>query len=524
MSGNIKQERTEVAKVKKYLIAHDLGTSSNKATLFSTEGKLIRSHTVPYDVHFFHKNRAEQDTKDWWDAVCAATKEIIAGVDPSDVLAISFSSQMQACVVVDRGGNALRPAMIWADQRAEKQARELEDKVGFERMYELNGHRISASYSIEKLMWIRDNEPEIYEKTYKMLLAKDYIICRLTGRFVTDYSEASGTDAFDLRGLKWSEEIMEAAQIDIRKMPELHASTDVVGHLTQAAAEELGLTADTSVVCGGGDGPCSALGAGSIESGQMFLSFGTSAWIAGTSDQVLLDRDKTLICFGHVIPGKYMPCGTMQAAGSSYSYIKNALCKEEEKKAKEQGISVYDILNQLVGQSPSGAKGLIFLPYMLGERSPRWNPDTSGSFLGIKMEHEKCDYIRAVLEGVAMNLNIILNAHKENLEITDLILTGGGAKGDVLAQVLSDVLNVNLHRLDHVEEATSIAAAVIAGIGVGVFKDFTVIHQFVKQESFFAPDQNAEKIYRFQKQCFEKGYQCLKEYYKLEKNIGSDNQ
>jgi len=507
----------EVAEVERYLIAHDLGTSSDKVSLFSTEGKLVKSYTIPYDVHFFHKNYAEQNTEDWWEAVCTATRKIVEDIDPKAVLAISFSSQMQACVVVDKEGNALRPAMIWADQRAEEQAEQLVQKIGAKRLYELNGHRVSASYSIEKLMWIRDNEREIYEKTYKMLLAKDYIICRLTGEFVTDYSEASGTDAFDLKRLKWSGEVLEAAGISLDKMPELHASTDVIGSLSTSAAEALGLTTGTVVVCGGGDGPCSALGAGSIESGQMFLSFGTSSWIAGTTDEVFLDQEKTLICFGHVIPGKYMPCGTMQAAGSSYSYIKNALCKEEEKLAEEQGESVYDILNQLVLQSPVGAKGLVFLPYMLGERSPRWNPDTSGSFLGIKMEHEKCDYIRAVLEGVAMNLSIILEAQKERTEITDLVLTGGGAKGDVLAQILSDVLNVNLHRLDHVEEATSIAAAVIAGVGVGVFEDFTVIHQFVKQVRDFVPNQDVQGVYEEQKVRFEKGYQCLREYYEVEK-------
>ena len=268
-------------------------------------------------------------------------------------------------------------------------------------MYEINGHRVSPSYSIEKLMWIKEHEPEIYGKTIKMLLAKDYIICRLTGAFVTDYSEASGTDVFDLRHLKWSEEILEAAGIDPGKLPELHASTDVIGEMTAEAAVELGLTTKTKVVCGGGDGPCSALGAGCVEDGQLFLSFGTSAWIAGTSGRVELDREKTLIGFGHVVPGKYMPCGTMQAAGSSYSYIREALCQEEERHAEETGESVYELLNQLVCQSPPGAKGLIFLPYLLGERSPRWNPDTSGSFLGIRMEHQKCDYVRAVLEGIA---------------------------------------------------------------------------------------------------------------------------
>lgn len=506
----------------KYLIAHDLGTSSNKASLFSTEGRLIKSCTVPYDVHFFQKNCAEQNPQDWWDAVRMATTKIVEGIRPEDVLGISFSSQMQACIVVDKQGKALRPAMIWADLRAKEQAGQLIERVGADRMYELNGHRVSASYSIEKLMWIRDNEPDIYAGTYKMLLAKDYIICRLTGKFVTDYSEASGTDVFDLRKLEWSKEILEAAEIDIDKLPKLHASTDVIGKLTKEAAEALGLTTETLVVCGGGDGPCSALGAGSIEPGQMFLSFGTSAWVAGTSDKVFLDKEKTLICFGHVIPGKYMPCGTMQAAGSSYSYIKNTLCKEEEKRAQIEEVPVYELLNQLVMESPAGAKGLIFLPYMLGERSPRWNPDTSGSFLGIKMEHEKCDYVRAVLEGAAMNLDIILKAHRENADIEELVLTGGGAKGDVLAQILSDVLGVTLGRLDNVESATSIAAAVIAGVGVGVFEDFSVIHQFVKREGVFSPDRKKKEVYDRQKRLFEEGYRCLKSYYKMESNYSGN--
>lgn len=498
----------------KYLISHDLGTSSNKASLFSTEGKLIDSYTVPYDVHFFHKNYAQQDPEDWWGAVCKATREIVKQIDPEEVLAISFSSQMQACIAVDEKGTVLYPAMIWADHRAEAQAEELIRKIGFDRMYEINGHRVSPSYSIEKLMWLREEKPEIYAKTYKMLLAKDYIICRLTGEFVTDYSEASGTDAFDLRHLKWSEEILAAAGIDREKMPKLHASTDVIGSLTKEAAESLGLTCETKVVCGGGDGPCSALGAGSIKDGQMFLSFGTSAWIAGTSGEVNLDREKTLIGFGHVVPGKYMPCGTMQAAGSSYSYIKEALCAEEVRQAEETGESVYELLNRLVLQSPPGAKGLIFLPYLLGERSPRWNPDTSGSFLGIRMEHKKCDYVRAVLEGIAMNLSVILEAQREHMEGKELVLTGGGAKGDVLAQILSDVLGVPLHRLDHVETATSIAAAVIAGVGVGVFKDFSVVDQFVKTDKTFYPREEYREVYDRQKKLFELGYQCLLPYYR----------
>ena len=500
----------------RYLIAHDLGTSGNKASLFSEEGVLVASYTAPYDVHFFNRNCAEQDPEDWWQAVCLATREVMKGISKEDVLGISFSAQMQACVVVDESGRALRPAMIWADLRAEEEAALLAERVGAEKMNQITGHRISAAYSLEKLMWIRKHEPEVYAKTYRMLLAKDYIICRMTGEFVTDYSEASGTDAFDLQNLVWSEEIVRASEINPELLPELHASTDVIGQMKTEIAEELGLDPGTKVVCGGGDGPCSALGAGSFDNGQMFFSFGTSAWIAGTSDRMFLDRGRTLICFGHVIPGKYMPCGTMQAAGSSYAYIIDALCKEERKIAEEKGGSVYDTVSQMVMDSPAGAKGLVFLPYLLGERSPRWNSDTSGSFLGIRTEHEKKDYIRAVLEGIAMNMDIILQAQRENGPVEELVLTGGGARGDVAAQILADVLGLPLHRLDHVETATSIAAAVIAGVGIGLFEDFSVVHQFIHCEKTFTPDLAKKKVYDRQKKLFEIGYQGLLEYYKAD--------
>ena len=192
------------------LIAHDLGTSGDKATLFTTKGRQIRSFTVPYDVHFFNGNYAEQDPENWWDAVCDATKAVLEGEDPSKVAAMSFSAQMQGCLVVDKNGVPLRDAIIWADQRAVEEAEQLEKKIGAKRMYEITGHRVSPSYSIEKLMWLKKHEPEVYEKTYKMLQAKDYIISRATGKFVTDYSDASGTNALDLRKLEWSEEIIKA--------------------------------------------------------------------------------------------------------------------------------------------------------------------------------------------------------------------------------------------------------------------------------------------------------------------------
>lgn len=497
----------------KYFIAHDLGTSGNKASLFTTEGKLVCSDTVSYDVRFFHGNYAEQNPEDWWQAIIASTRRITETIPAEDVLAISFSAQMQCCLITDRDGIPLYPAIIWADQRAEEEKQLLEEKIGFDRMYEITGHRVSASYSLPKLMWLKKHRPELYEKTHCMLQAKDYIIHRLTGAFVTDYSDGSGTNAMDLKNLCWSEEILAAADIDSRKLPPLHPSTDVAGCLTKEAAELLGLTRETKVVIGGGDGPCSALGAGCIHPDELFLTFGTSAWIGGTTDTIFTTEDKVIPCFAHVIPGKYMPCGTMQAAGSSYSYIKNALCKEETEAAKAAGKDPYEVMNAMITSSPAGAKNLIFLPYLLGERCPRWNPDTSGSFLGIKPCHEKADYVRAVVEGIAMNLEIILSVYRRKLPAEKLIFTGGGAKGDVVAGIIADILQARLTRPDHVEEATSIAAAVIAGVGTGIYKDFSAVENYLTIQDTIDPAEEAKEIYAPLKKLFEESYRALEPLY-----------
>jgi xylulokinase len=485
--------------MEQFIIAHDLGTSGDKATLFTTKGKQLRSHTVPYDVRFFNGNYAEQDPENWWDAVCDATKAVLEGEDPKKVAAMSFSAQMQGCLLVDRNGVPLRDSLIWADQRAVEEAKELEEKIGADRMYRITGHRVSPSYSIEKLMWLKKHEPENYAKAYKMLQAKDYIIQRATGEFVTDYSDASGTNALDLRKLEWSDEILTAAGIDKDKLPILKKSTDIAGYIQERVAGEIGLPAGTPVVCGGGDGPCSAVGAACIHDGEFYLTFGTSAWIGGTTTDPFIDEDKTLFCFAHVIPGKYMPCGTMQAAGSSYSYIRRALCDGKP----------YEELNQMIEKSPVGAKNLIFLPYMLGERSPRWNPDTSAAFLGIKPEHEKKDYVRAVIEGIAMNMELILQSYRKQADISDMCLTGGGAKGRVVAQTLADVMNVELRMPDCVEEATAIGAAVIAGVGVGVFDGFEDVKRFLKFTDRVEPKKENVAEYEKLKPIFDEAYTCM---------------
>ena len=488
-----------------YLIAHDLGTSGNKATLFTVDGKLVTSCVIPYDVHFFGQNYAEQNPDDWWNAVCLATKRVLEGIFPSEVAAVSFSAQMQCCLMADKEGKPLRPAIIWADQRASKEAEQLEKEIGFDRMYEITGHRLSPAYTIEKVMWVKENEPEVYAKTEKVLQAKDYILFRLTGIFATDHSDASGTNAFDLEELDWSEEILQAAGISSQKLPQLHASTDVIGTVTKEAAASTGLCQGTPVVCGGGDGPCAALGAGCIRENQLFATFGTSAWIGGTTKKKFLDEEKVFFCFAHVIPGCYMPCGAMQAAGSSYSYIRKVLGADKS----------YEELNRMIEQSPAGAKELVFLPYLLGERSPRWNFKTSGAFLGIRPHHMAQDYVRAVIEGVGYNLDLILQAYRKYLTVDSMILTGGGAKGDVVCQILSDIFCARLHTPDHVEEATSIAAAMIAGVGAGVYDGFDKIDWFLKLKKEYIPNKDNEKVYEKLKGIFDSSYFALRPVFEM---------
>lgn len=497
----------------KYLIAHDLGTSGDKATLFTTDGELVRSITYVYPTHFFRSTWAEQDPEDWWSAVCENNKALLKDVDKKQVAGMAFSGQMMGCVPVDREGNALRPAIIWADQRSQEQEKALREQMDERTFYLITGHKISASYSIEKLMWIRDNEPEIYQRTYKMLQPKDYVIRRLTGAFVTDYTDASGTNCLDLNRLEWSGKILALTGIGQEKLPEVYPSTHVAGELTWSVAEECGLAPGTPIVIGGGDGVCAAVGAGSVREGDAFNYLGSSSWVALTSRTPIYDEELRTYNWAHMVPGMYSPNGTMQAAGNSYQFIKKILCRDLETEAEQRGVSPYELMNQEIAQSPIGANGLLYLPYILGERSPRWNPNARGAFVGLKMEHVRGDLLRAAVEGILMNLCIILDVFRKNMSITELNVIGGLAKGDPIRHALADIYGVKARRLNWLDEATSMGAAVCAGVGTGVLPDFTAIDRFIKVDDVIEPDLANHARYEELKGYFEECYQGLLKTY-----------
>ncbi|MBC8569897.1 xylulokinase [Zongyangia hominis] len=493
-----------------YLLAHDLGTSGNKATLYTTDGKLVGSRVYHYDTHVQNATWVEQDPEDWWRAVSVTTKELVADIDVSHIAAISFSGQMMGCLCVDSNGVPLRESLIWADMRATKEMGQIRERISERDFYHITGHRISPSYGGQKLMWVKDHEPEVYEKTYKILNAKDYIILKLTGRFVTEYTDASSTCLLDLAKLQWSDQLLEVMGLDRDKLPELCRSTDVAGTVTREAAAACGLIEGIPVVCGGGDGVCAAVGTGCVKEGIAHSCMGTSSWISITAKEPVYDDAMRTFTWAHIVPGYVLPTGTMQCGGGSMSWLKNTLCAYEGVLAQEQKVSVYDIIEQETNRSPVGARGLLFLPYLIGERSPRWNPNARGAFVGLTMEHTKDDIVRAVQEGVALNLGVVMDCfQKKGVKIDEMTLIGGGAKSAAWRQIFADMYRCRIQKPNVLEEATSMGAAITGGVGVGAFDDFDVIDRFLTIDSELSPIEENARIYDRLKPIFDECYEGL---------------
>ena len=503
--------------MKDYILAHDLGTSGNKAALYSVDGALLESTLYEYPTHYPRDGWVEQDPADWWKAVCYSTKELLekTGISASQVACISFSAQMMGCLLVDKDGNALRNMLIWADTRSSKQEKEMIEKVGAQVGYEITGHRLSASYSAAKLLWIRDNEPEVYQRAYKMLHVKDYIIHKLTGKFVTDYSDASGTNLLDISKRQWSDSILSALDIHKDLLPELLPSATICGHLTKSAAMSTNLIEGIPVVVGGGDGSCACVGAGVIGEGKAYNILGSSSWISAATQTPLFDKERRIFNWVHLDEKLITPCGTMQAAAYSYSWYKDLLCKEEQRLALKEGCSVYDYINHEVEKSPPGANGLLYLPYVLGERSPRWNHKARGAFIGLSATTSKADLSRCVLEGVSLNLKIILDLLEQQLSIDNMIMIGGGAKGKVWLQILADIFQKDLLIPKYLDEATSIGAAVCGGVAIGAFKDYSAISKFNEVTQVIKPNPSNKEVYEKLSLAFESSYQGLLETYEL---------
>ena len=494
------------------IIAHDLGTTGNKASLHSDDGKMLQHCTISYPAHFASGGVAEQNPMDWWNAVGGASKKLLqmANVSADQITGIGISGQMMGAIFLDENFNPTRDAIIWADFRAQKQSDLLIEKIGLEKAYKKLGHRLNPTYSISKVMWVRDNQPDIWAKTKHICIAKDFVNQKLTGRFVTEPSDASSTNCFDQIKLNWDAEILNAANIPISYFPEIVSSTTVIGGLTKDAADHVGLNAGTPVVAGGGDGPMAALGAGIIEpSDGAYVCMGSSSWIAVSTDKPLHDSKMRSMTWNHIVPNKFSPTATMQAGGASLQWMVEDLLPASEKDR-------YKILLDEAGKVNSSDDGLFFLPHILGERSPYWNPSAAGAFIGLGRHHDRSYLVRAVLEGVAFNLLTCIQAFTDNgVPIKQVDVIGGGAESALWLQIFADIWGVKVRSRSIVEDANSLGAAVTTLVALGK-GEFSMVKELSTITAEYNPTSQSQK-YQKQHKVFLDGYYKLEEWFTTRK-------
>lgn len=494
-----------------YLLAHDLGTSGNKATLFTSEGKLVKSTVYSYDLHVHYGTWIDQNADDWWKAVCETTKALLADINPADVAAVSFSGTMMACLCVDKEGNALYPGLIWADMRSTKEADELAQRISPIDFYRITGHRLSSSYTGTKFMWIKKNEPEIYKKTYKTLNVKDYILLKLTGNFVTDYSDASSTCLMDITKREWSEELVDLCGLDMEKMPTMLSSVEMAGKVTREAAALTGLLEGTPIICGGGDGACAAVGTGAVRPGVANCCMGTSSWISFASETPLFDNETmATFNFAHIVPGYTLPCGTMQCGSGSMSWAVRELFKDSPMSKND----IYRTVNQEVETIPAGSEGLLYLPYLMGERSPHNDPAARGAFLGLRMDTPRAALTQAVLEGVAFAIRDCVEiARAQGVEIAASTLCGGGAKSPLWREILANVLGIPL-TLPQTEQGPGYGGAMLAAVACGAYPSVQACADaLVRAKSTTEPDPAIVEKYNARYALWHTLYPALKASY-----------
>lgn len=483
--------------MKKFIIAHDLGTSGNKASLVSTDGKILKSFTQKYPIEHPKPGWAQQDPKQWWQAVCCCTREILQGINANEVAGICLTGQMMCCLPVDSGGNPLYPALIWADGRASEEAETLRRLIGDDVFYKTVGMRISANYGLPKLMWIKKHEPDVYRATFKFLSPKDYINLRLTGQFSIDPENAAFWHCYDLNKRDWAPHLLQAAGIDSGKLPHIVDISTVIGIVLPDAAAECGLLQGTPVLMGPGDGSAATLGAAVLCTGEAYISLGTSSWVCMLSGKDCLDTKQRVAKINYLDTLRYS--GSMQAGGYAYQWLQDVLCQPEATRAAKEDLSLHKLVNEYAATSPAGAGGVLFQPYLMGERSPLWDTRLRGAFIGLTSKTTRADLCRSVMEGVALHLNWIYRCILEMNTIeraTSIKLVGGGAKSLVWSQIFADVFGIPIEIAARPEHAGALGTAVVAGVGLGLYKDYLILRQFQPVDQVIEPDLSKRALYR----------------------------
>ena len=469
-----------------YLLGLDISTTGAKALLIAEDGHVVASCTTPQPISTPKPLWSEQNPSDWWDGIVQSIRQALseAKAKGSDIACIGLTGQMHGLVLLDAAGNVLRPSILWNDQRTQQQCDEMTERIGFERLIQLTGNRALTGFTAPKILWVRENEPDVYAKAAHMLLPKDYIRFKLTGEYAMDMSEASGTSLLDVANRRWSSEVIQALGIPEAWMPTLCEGPDITGTVSAKVAELTGLAEGTPVVGGGGDQAAGAVGVGAVEPGIISLVVGTSGVVFAPLAQYAYEPAGRLHAFCHAVPGMWHFMGVMLSAAGSLQWYRDTIAPGQS----------FDAVLAPATDLPAGSDGLFFLPYLSGERTPHPDPLARGAFIGLTVRHTQAHMARAVLEGVAFGLKDgfeLMAAAGLPSDQMQVRVSGGGAKSKLWRQILADVIGAPLVSTNSTEGA-AYGAALLAAVGAGVYPDVpTACKQTIRTSDATEPSARA---------------------------------
>jgi xylulokinase len=455
-----------------YVMGIDVGTTGTRAVIVRPDGHVVAGATGDHHpMQMLKPGWAEQDPANWWEATVHAVRAALeaSGLKGSDIAAVGLSGQMHGVVLLDKTHAVLRPSLIWCDQRSQAQCDWITSQVGADRLIQLVSNPALTGFSAPKMLWVRDNEPKTFERVAHFLLPKDFVRYRLTGEFATDVSDASGTLLFDVTNRRWSKEMLSALGIDAKILPRAYESPEITGEITVETALITGLKTGTPVVGGGGDQASSAVGNGIVLPGLTSATLGTSGVIFAYTDAPKLDPRGRIHTFCHAVPGKWHVMGVTQGAGLSLRWFRDNFGAAEVLYAGRIGVDVYELILREAEKVPPGSDGLLFLPYLMGERTPVLDPQARGMWFGLTAAHTRGHMIRAILEGVAFSLRDSLEIFNElEIPVREILASGGGSRGFLWRQIQADIYGKDLVTL-HTSEGSAFGAALLAGVGAKVY-------------------------------------------------------
>jgi xylulokinase len=501
----------------KYILAHDTGTGGDKAVLTDLQGGVVASAYQPYEVYYPRPDWAEQDPEELWQAFAATSREVIrkAGIEPEEIMGVGISAQMFNLLPVDEQCRPVTRMLSWLDVRSVQQADRVLSPETRDFLFEHTANVPTAKDVIPKILWLKEERPDLWERTRWLLDCKEYILFRLTGKVGIDWHGASVFFLFDPHRKTWDEEVCARLGIPVEKLPPTYKPTDVIGEVTAEAAAQTGLAAGTPVVIAAGDVAVAQSGSGANREGKAHLCIGTATWVGVSSSTLRNDPKTPFWALNHIDPQKYVIAGEMETGGGALQWYRNLLGEEEARQATERGVSTYQVLDELAGAAPPGSDGLVFTPWLSGERAPVLDHYARGGFLGLSLGHTRAHLTRAVMEGVAFHIRWIIEAmEKTGFSIDAMQAIGGGSVSPLWTQIIADVTQRRLNVVQHPLEAGAMGAALTVAVGLGVYPNMDAVDDLIAVKRVVEPQAANHAVYDRMYGTFRQFYDALAPIYR----------